>query len=360
MSAPFQPNPRRAFTQGSLEPKVGSGIVFGKFMPPHDGHMYLLNFARRSCHRLTIMVCSLENEPIPGEIRFAWVKRLFPDCNVVHHYAPIAQLPEESPTFFTDWAETIRRHCPGEAFDVLFASEPYGYDMAAVMGVQFIPVDERRELVPISGTLMRNEPMKYWQYLNPVVRPYFVKRVAVVGPESCGKTTLTAHLAEHFSTVQVHEYARDLLENYTQHIPGFNPLNDLTEADFATIARGQAASTEALAEQANRVLICDTDLITTEYFAHHYLGHCPSVVEKLVAAQKIDCYLLLDPEDIEAHYTPDTLRDMPDFAKRKAYFLWWKAELQRRRLPFQVISGASWAERNHKAKAAVQNLIGVD
>lgn len=60
------------------EKKIGSGLVFGKFMPLHLGHVLLLRFAEASCHRLTIVVCSLENEPIPGHVRFQWVKKNVP------------------------------------------------------------------------------------------------------------------------------------------------------------------------------------------------------------------------------------------------------------------------------------------
>ena len=64
---------------------VGHGVAFGKFMPPTNGHLHFLEFARQSCRKLTIIVCSLDDEPIPGETRYKWMKALFPDCNVVHH-----------------------------------------------------------------------------------------------------------------------------------------------------------------------------------------------------------------------------------------------------------------------------------
>ena len=53
---------------------VGHGLAFGKFMPPTNGHLHFLEFARKSCRKLTIIVCSLDDEPIPGEIRYKWMK----------------------------------------------------------------------------------------------------------------------------------------------------------------------------------------------------------------------------------------------------------------------------------------------
>jgi HTH-type transcriptional regulator, transcriptional repressor of NAD biosynthesis genes len=69
-----------------------------------------------------------------------------------------------------------------------------------------------RELVSISGTKIRENPYQHWDYLPEVVRPCFVKKVCIFGPESTGKSTLTKKLAEHFHTSYVHEYARPFLD----------------------------------------------------------------------------------------------------------------------------------------------------
>src|SRR5205814_5917310 len=100
------------------------------------------------------------------------------------------------------------------------------------------------ELVPISGTLIRQDPIKHWEDLPEVVRPYFVKRVCVFGPESTGKSTLARDLARHFQTVYASEYARPLLD------PQGGQCRPL---DIPLIVRGQVATEDALARQANRV-----------------------------------------------------------------------------------------------------------
>ena len=53
------------------------GFLLGKFLPPHQGHVFLGQFARHHCDRLTILVCSLDRDPIPGALRFAWMQELF-------------------------------------------------------------------------------------------------------------------------------------------------------------------------------------------------------------------------------------------------------------------------------------------
>ena len=81
-----------------------------------------------------------------------------------------------------------------------------------------------------------------------------MKRVCVFGPESTGKSTLARRLAAEFDTVYVAEFAREWL----------NPKGGVCDVDdIPIIARGQAASEDALARKANRILFCDTDLLLT-------------------------------------------------------------------------------------------------
>lgn len=337
---------------------VGHGLVFGKFMPPTNGHLYFINFAKQSCRKLTIIVCSLPTEPIPGEQRYKWMKELFPDANVVHHYVNIQQEPNgpNDEAFFQLWRDSIYKHCPGEKFDALFASEPYGYKMADVLGTKFIPVDVKRDLVQISGTEMRKNPLQFWEHLHPSVRPYFLKRVALVGPESTGKSTLTQNLADFFYTVSVAEYARNMLADFSTNMPGYDQSQP-TIKDISTIARGQMASEDSLARQANRIMFCDTELGTTQYWSNFYFKECPTWIKKAAEERKYDLYLLLDPRGIESSYVDDPQRPMPNLEDRIAMFDWWKEKLVKEGRPFAVIDGDNWQSRFQKAVGAVYQNI---
>ncbi len=337
--------------------RFGNGVVLGKFMPPHNGHLYLIEFARACCYRLTIIVCALDEEPIPGHIRYGWMKELYPDCNVVLLDRPIPQYPDESPDFFTIWADTVRRVC-GEAWkpDVFFASESYGYDMAAALGCVFMPVDERRELVPVSGTKVRRDPMTNWDYLHPVVRPYFVKRVAVIGPESSGKSSLSKRLADHFATCYVSEYARGMLASYGEHVPGYNEAEPQLE-DISTIARGQLVSEMALAKQANKVLFTDTDLLTTAFWSNWYFQQVPEWVDELAHSQTYHLTLLMDPRPVADAYVPDIQRPMPDLQQRVEMYKALRLSLIALHRPFVEINGNDWATREEQAIKAVTQLI---
>lgn len=334
-----------------LDKKIGSGLVFGKFMPMHEGHVHLLNFARLVTHRLTILVCSLPDEPIPGEIRFQWVKKQFPDVNVVHHYASIPQDPSEHPDFWNIWKESIKRHCPNEEFDALFGSEDYGWKMAEVMGISYIPVNRMRDLVPVSGTAMRKEPMKNWDYLPSVVRPYFAKRVAIVGPDSTGKSTIAKKLAEYYNTVYVAEYAREFLDECVAH-RGYK-TGEVRYEDIHAIARGQTATEDSLVYRANRVLLCDTDLLTTVFWSNFYFKKCPEWVEAEAQKRKYDLYLLLEPD---VPYIEDSLRPIGDLEERKKLVLWWEETLAKKGARYLRVNG-NWNERLAKSVKAIDELI---
>lgn len=324
-----------------MEKIAETGLIIGKFMPPHRGHRYLVDFARTCVERLTVLVCSLAAEPIPGALRLAWMREMFPDVTVLHHTAANPQYPEEHPAFWDIWRDSIRALVPIGP-DVVFASEDYGATLAEVLGARFMPVDRERALVPVSGTAIRQDPMRHWAFLPSCVRPHFVKRVCVYGPESTGKSTLTRDLAAHFDTVHVAEYGRTFLDANGGHC---------SAADIATIAHGHRASEEALARQANRVLFSDTDAVTTVLWSEILFGDCPAWVRELADRRRYDLHLLLD---VDVPWVDDPQRWLP--AGRPDQFARWRAELTRRARPHVVIGG-SWNQRFDQARRAVENLL---
>jgi NadR type nicotinamide-nucleotide adenylyltransferase len=325
--------------------KASTGMILGKFLPPHRGHQYLIDFAREKVDHLTVMVCSIEREPIPGRLRFEWMRELYPDLNVVHVTDENPQEPGEHPQFWDIWIESIRRFIP-EGPDLVFTSEEYGDELAHRLGSRHVLVDIDRSVVPISATKIRENPFDNWQYIPECVRPYFVKRVAIVGPESTGKTTLSANLAERFQTAWVPEFARDYLEEKY-------PQESLTISvdDIEDIARGQAKSEDQLARKANKVLVCDTDLITTTVWSEHFLGYCPDWVKQAAEARNYDLYLLTDidvPWVAEPQRVGDHLR--ADFLRRLRH------ELDSRKRAYTLISG-SYEDRLVKAAQTIDRLF---
>jgi len=316
-------------------------MILGKFLPPHLGHVHCVEFARRFVGRLTVLVCSLAREPIPGEERFRWMREMFPDCDVRHVTDELPQEPADHPDFWQLWHDAIRRRLPAGP-DFVFASESYGTPLAAVLGARFIPVDPARVVVPVSGTAIRADPLAHWRFLPTCVRPYFVKRVCVFGPESTGKSTLARDLARHYGTVWVPEFARGLLD-----------LKDgrCDPDDIPLIARGQPASEDALARQSNRVLICDTDVLTTTVWADLLFGHCPEWIKATADRRRYDLTLLTD---VDVPWVDDGQRFFPD--ERRKQFDRFEAELRTHGRRYVRIAG-SFPERFRQAVAAIDALL---
>jgi HTH-type transcriptional regulator, transcriptional repressor of NAD biosynthesis genes len=326
--------------------KFATGMILGKFMPPHRGHQHLIDFARERVGQLTILVCSLEREPMPGRLRYEWLKELCPDVRIIHVTDENPQEPHEHLRFWEIWTETVRRHMPAGP-EVVFTSEAYGDELARRLGARHIIVDPARQRVPVSATAIRRDPFANWQFIPECVRPYFVRRVAVVGAESTGKTTLAQQLAAHYQTSWVPEFAREYLDRKDAE----HPLAVLTLADIAEIACGQLASEERLARQANRVLICDTELLTTRLWSEHFFGTCEDWIERTAAERRYDLYLLTD---IDVAWAADPHRNAPQ--SRQPFSNRLRRELESRERRFVLVSGPA-DERLRQAIAAVNSLF---
>jgi NadR type nicotinamide-nucleotide adenylyltransferase len=316
-----------------------TGMVLGKFMPPHAGHVHLVEFARAFVDDLTVVVGTLAREPIPGALRHAWMRELFPTVRVVHLTDENPQDPSEHPEFWEIWRASLERVLP-RAPDYVFASDAYGKKLAQVLGARFVPVDPARSAVPISGTRVRADPLGCWEHLPRPVRAYFVKRVCVFGPESTGKSTLARRLAAHFGTVHVPEFARAWLEAKD---------GEVAREDMPTIARGQLAAEDALAREANRLLFCDTDALTTAIWSEALFGACDPDVRARADARTYALHLLLD---VDVPWVPDAVRYLPN--DRRAFFTRCVDALGAR--PHVILRG-SWDERYEAAVRAVSSLL---
>ncbi len=318
------------------------GLVLGKFLPPHLGHLHLVEFARGFADELTVVVGTLAREPIPGALRHRWMQELVPGARVLHLAEELPQDPSEDPRFWDLWRESLLRLLGGERPDFVFASEPYGARLALELGARFVPVDLARSAVPVSGTRIREDPLGHWDLIPRCVRPHFVKRVCVFGPESTGKTTLARRLAERFDTAWVPEYARTWLE-----ARGGEPAFE----DLVTIARGQVASEDALARNARGVLLCDTDPLLTTIWSEVLFGKVAPELEEIARARTYDLYLLLN---VDVPWVKDPVRYLPD--ERRSFFERCRTRLEREERRYIIIEGP-WAEREARAQAAVEAIL---
>ena len=135
--------------------------------------------------------------------------------------------------------------------------------------------------------------------------PANLVKIVLFGPESSGKTTLSKLLARHYNTVWVPEYARDYLQNK------WNKEHKTCEnADLLPIAFGQISLENELAKNADRLLICDTDLLETMVYSQaFYGGFVDPLLEKAALKNTYHLYLLTY---IDTPWEADDIRDRPN------------------------------------------------
>ena len=341
-------------SSGEVGPRFRSGIIVGKFLPPHAGHHHLIEVAQAACAQLTIVLFGKAAEPIPIEARRSWLAHEHPGVRVV-------AAVDEHPVDYGDdatWAHWVdatlalyrtgddgggARYGIASGPDVVFSSEPYGAELARRLGAACVTVDVDRSRHPVSGTLVRADPLAAWEHLRPRVRAHFVRRVAVIGAESTGKTTLCRALAETFATVWVPEHGRAYSEE--------RGLDGPWRADeLLAIATTQNAWEDAGALAANRVLICDTDALATTVWQEKYIpGSSTAAVAALI--RPIDLYLVSAPD---VPWVDDGLRDGED--DRVWMHERFVASVRQRAARHVVLTG-SWATRQDRAVQAIEELL---
>ena len=172
------------------------------------------------------------------------------------------------------------------------------------------------------------------------------RRVVLIGPESTGKTTLAAELAEAFDAPWTPESARLIAESTPE---------PLSAATIEPIARRCLALEDAALAAHPPLLIRDTDLVSTVVYAHHYYQHCPAWIDAEAQARLGDLYLLCAPD---LPWTADGIRDRRD--SRDSLFADFQRELTRRGARTVVIRGTGTARREAALQAvrAVLNAEG--
>ncbi len=319
-----------------------TGVTIGKFLPPHRGHRFLIETALAQVEQLTVIVCEKADDPIPGPLRQTWLREMFPGARVL--------LIDD---FYDDdrdsilWAR-LTLEWLGFAPDAAFTSENYGHTWAREMGCAHIQVDLGRENVPISATQIRADVWRNWHHLDAPIRAHFARRVVVLGAESSGTTTLSLDLAAHFNTVWVPEYGRDycadrnIFDNYPWKT-----------AEFEHIAREQNRRENALAREANRVLICDTNSWATRLWHWRYFGEFSARVAEIAANHRRPDLILLTDANIP--FVQDGLRDGE--AIRGEMHRKFVEELGRQRVPWHLVKG-SHAERLAHASQIIEARFG--
>ena len=178
-------------------------------------------------------------------------------------------------------------------------------------------------------------------------KPINIIKIVLFGPESTGKTTLSRQLARHYNTVWAPEYAREYLQKKWN-----NERKTCTKEDLIPIAIGQMKLENKLAKKADKVLICDTDLLETKVYSEEYYGgFVAPELDKAANENKYDLYLLTY---IDTPWEEDDLRDRPEL--RMEMFNAFEHALKKYHRPYILLQGNK-ETRLKTAIAAIDTLI---
>ena len=317
------------------------GLVIGKFMPLHKGHVALIEFAEAQCDELIVSMTYRDDDPIPGPLRYEWIVAEFKGHSKIKPEISVDDFDDERLPWgkrIPLWISFLQKRFP--KIDILFSSESYGDTVATGMGARHILFDQDRRKVPVSGSQIRKSPFTYWDFIAASAKVFFVKKICFYGPESTGKTSMAKKLADVYQTEFVPEVSREIVTT-----------NDFSVDDIIRI--GQAQTQRVLDKQkiAKKLLFCDSDLITTQIYCRHYLNVIPPVLFDLEKKVTYDRYYLFD---IDVPWVADEIRDLG--GRREEMFKIFRDELEKRKIPYQLVSGG-YEERENFLRREMDEVI---
>ncbi|HMR18035.1 MAG TPA: ATP-binding protein [Sphingobacterium sp.] len=168
-------------------------------------------------------------------------------------------------------------------------------------------------------------------------------KIAVVGPESTGKSTMAQYLAKNTGTVCVPEYARYYCQNLNRQY---------TLQDEVNMFYGQLAVEEALIPLTTHdILICDTTILTVKVWCDYLFGDTPAEIKAEITRRHYDLYLFMD---IDLPWEDDPLRDFP--GQREHFREVWQKELEAIRADYVIISGLG-SDRLQRGWNVTQDML---
>jgi HTH-type transcriptional regulator, transcriptional repressor of NAD biosynthesis genes len=251
-----------------------TGLVVGKFAPLHLGHEHVIRAALAACDHVVLL--SYSRPEFPGcepARRATWLAARFPQTTRIvldHAVEPLPDNSDSDDTHRAFCSSILRRHLD-RPIDAVFTSESYGpgfaADLARCQGspVAHVSIDPARAAIPVSGTALRADIHGLRRFLAPEVYATFVERVALLGGESTGKSTLAVALARELGTTHVAEYGRELWDVRAGQLA----FEDLLAIAHEQIRREEAA---VLSPDTHHFVICDTTPLTTLFYSHELFG----------------------------------------------------------------------------------------
>ena len=177
-------------------------------------------------------------------------------------------------------------------------------------------------------------------------QPTDIIKIAMFGPESTGKTTLSRQLAEYFDTVWIPEFARNYLLEKLEKTG-----QECVPEDMLPIAIGQTKLENDILNVANKFLFCDTNLLVTKVYSEAYYNFCDPILDLAAKAHNYDLFFLTN---IDLPFEKDELRDSQE--NRDRFFDVFHNALITNNKPYILLSGSE-EQRLIKAISIINDLV---
>lgn len=253
------------------------GVVFGSFSPLHQGHLDLIMRAKKeNSGGALVIVCGFDGdkgEPkMPHAKRYRYVREFFADDDLVAVYA-INDTEigiDKYPNGWSGWLKEFGKICE-RALDSTepklkwYVGDEIYYKDLTERGFDAVLVDRMSDN-PISGTMIRQNPIKYWDKITLPFKRIFSTNILITGTASEGKSTLVTDLGKYFNAPHSHEWARDYM------VESCVVDWELDSADFLAFLEGQYNLNKSLINSpANHGLFfADTDSLVTNMYSQYY------------------------------------------------------------------------------------------